>query len=220
MLPSDKSTPPAALHMAIVEDHDELREVLVSALERENGLKIVGAYADAETALRENDWPRTEALLVDLELPGMSGVELIRRVHREQPHVAIAVHTAHEDRKLVFHAIEAGAKGYVLKGIEPEELAEQLRLLQSGEAPVSPVIAMMLMKALGPRSNLDQAEPLSVREIELLKLLREGDRYKEAGDKLGISPHTVHTHVKRIYAKLQASERGEALRQARLRGIL
>ena len=189
---SPLSLPFPPLRIAIVEDNDPLRDALVTVLAGDEGIKVVAAYADAETALRENNWSDTEVLLVDLELPGMKGVELIRRVHRDHPHIASAVHTVHEDRELVFHAIEAGAKGYVLKGIEPEALADQLRLLQRGEAPLSPPIAMMLMRALGPHSTIPQSEPLSVREIELLKLLSEGDRYKEVADKLNISPHTVH----------------------------
>lgn len=208
------------LRLMIVEDNRTLLGTLATALDREPGLWVTGAYATAEEAVSGGAWGETEALLVDLELPGMSGLELIEWVRANHPSVLCAVHTIHDDRDLVFRAIEAGALGYVLKGEDAAGIGHQLRGLREGRAPLSPAIAMMLLRALGPEKISAETEPLSARETELLRLVAAGNRYVEVAQSLGISPHTVQSHISRIYAKLQATGRRDAIRRARMLGLI
>jgi DNA-binding NarL/FixJ family response regulator len=204
----------------VVEDDRALRESLVGTLPRTGQIEVVGAYASAEEAIARARWGEAEVLLLDLELPGIGGIALTTWVREHHPHLRVAIHTIHDDRELVFRSIEAGAHGYVLKGEGPRAIAAQLLQLQAGEAPVSPAIATLLLQHLGPTRREGATDPLSLRETELLRLLAAGNRYKEAAVALGISVHTVKTHVSRIYEKLEAKSRPEALRRARLLGIV
>lgn len=210
----------STLNLILVEDDRELRESLADALGREDGLVVGGAFASAEAAVAHADWGGADILLSDLELPGMSGVELIRWVRTTHDDVISAVHTIHDDRDLVFRSIEAGAVGYVMKGADAGEIATQLRGLREGLAPVSPAIAMMLLRALGPEADAGQTEPLSTREVELLRLVAAGYRYKEVAATLGISTNTVQSHIRRIYIKLQADDRRGLIRRARVLGLI
>lgn len=207
------------IRLVIVEDDEYLRSNLVECLEGHGGFHIIGAFADAESCVEQVSWEDADILLLDLELPGMSGLELIERLRGAGVATRVAVFTNHDDRRLVFQAIQLGALGYVLKGSSLDQIADQLKRLINGEAPVSPSIAMMLLQALGPSAQGDH-DPLSHRELELLNLLAQGLQYKEAGPRMGISEHTVHSHVKRIYSKLNVASRSQAVHKARLLGLV
>ena len=181
---------------------------------------MVGAYPSAEAALREKPWQNADMLLVDIDLPGLSGVDLIRRVHPEVPRLHILVYTISENRDTVFAALKAGAMGYLLKGCPPRELIDSLRSLHHGGAPMSPKIARKVILEL----QLPEASPgiefLSSREKEVLTAIAAGKSYKEMAQSFGISPHTIHAHIKKAYEKLQAATRGEALQKARDMGVI
>jgi DNA-binding NarL/FixJ family response regulator len=208
------------MKICIVEDNKPLLGNLRLLLEGEPGFSVTGVFASAEDALRAFPWDGAEILLADLDLPGRSGVELIRQVHESNPAIQVLVYTISEERDTVFAAIKAGAMGYLLKGCPPRELIEALRSLYQGGAPMSPKIARKVigeMQNPGKRSDTDL---LSRREKDILAGIALGRSYKDLSQALNISPHTVHTHIKKIYEKLQAFSRAEALQKARNLGVI
>ena len=209
------------IRVIIVEDDRELRLNLTAMLARQPGVEVIGSYDTAEEALAQADWPLATLLLSDLNLPGLSGVELIRQVKLTTPGLIAAAYTIHDDRQYVFDALAAGAVGYLIKGSAPAVLVAELRSLATGGASISPGIAMMLLeKFYGIPEQEEADEPLTTREVEILNLLAEGQLYKEISANYHISIHTVHTHIKRIYRKLQASCRAQAVSNARRQGYL
>lgn len=217
---SDALVEQAVMKICIVEDNKPLLENLRILLEGEPGFSVTGGFTSAEEAMQKSPWKDVEVLLADIDLPGLSGVDLIRRLHPEYPKLQILVYTISEDRDTVFSAIKAGAMGYLLKGCPPRELIESLRCLYQGGAPMSPKIARKVIGALQAPGSKPEEDLLSVRERSILSGIAVGRSYKEIGQTLGISPHTVHTHIKNIYEKLQAASRSEALRKARDLGVI
>lgn len=207
------------MKISIVEDDVMLRENLKLLLSGESGISVISAYGSAEDALQGIRKSRPDILLTDIGLPGMSGIELIRKIKDLMPDIEIMAHTVFDDRETVFSAIKAGASGYILKGSTPRELIDALRTLAKGGSPMSPKIARKVIRefqAAGP----DEQYLLSHREIEIVKEVENGLTYKDIATKLAISPHTVHTHIKNIYEKLHAKDRPEALVTARRKGII
>lgn len=207
------------MKICIVEDNKSLLQNLKLLLEGEPGFKVTGAFSNAEDALKFLPRSDTEILLVDVDLPGMSGVELVEKVKPLMPALNIMMYTIFEDRHTIFSAIKAGASGYILKGCPPSELIESLRSIHHGDAPMSPKIARKVIHEL-QSPNVSQENLLSSREKTILGQFAIGRAYKEIGAKLSISPHTVHTHVKNIYHKLQAKSRTDALQKARQIGAI
>lgn len=212
------------MNICIVEDHRLLLDNLRLLLQGEPDIEVTGAFASAEEALAATDWGRTDLLLADIDLPGMSGVELIRRVKQDCPAVDAMAYTISEDRAVVMAAIRAGASGYLLKGSTPRVLIESVRELHEGGAPMSPKIARKLIAELrlhdeSPGANGSRIG-LTQREIEVVRLVERGLAYGEISDALHISPHTVHSHIKHIYEKIHASSRGEMLVKARKLGVI
>lgn len=207
------------MRLAIIEDDQLLRENLRLLLGGESGITIVGVFGSAEDALsavKKGEVP--DVMLVDIGLPGMSGVEFIRCIKNMHPDIEIMVYTVFEDRDTIFSALKAGATGYVLKGATPRELVESLHNLYNGGSPMSPKIARALIKDF--QEAVDEQYLLTHREKEILSCIEKGLSYKETADRLNVSPHTVHSHIKKIYEKLQAKSRAEALIKARRKGII
>lgn len=207
------------MNIAIVEDDRRLLENLKLLLSGEKGITVIGAFTSGEEALSGLNKSQPDVALVDLGLPGMSGIELIRRVKEDMPEIEIMAYTVFEDRDTVFSAIKAGASGYILKGTTPRELIEALYSLYNGGAPMSPKIARAVIMEFQD-SGADEQYLISEREREILKGVEKGMIYKEIADKLNISPHTVHTHIKNIYEKLHAKSKQEAILKARKKGII
>lgn len=208
-----------AMRISIVEDDGLLLQNLRLLLNGEPGFEVVGAYATAEEALADLRHASPEVMLVDIGLPGMSGIELIKSAKEAMPELDIMAHTVFEDRDTIFSALKSGACGYVLKGCTPRELVEALIDLYEGGAPMSPKIARAVIREFQV-GNHPEADLLTPREREILTGLEKGLTYKEVAQKCGISVHTVHTHIKNIYEKLQAKSRQDALLKARKKGIL
>lgn len=207
------------MKICIVEDNKALRQNLVLLLSGETGFTVTGAFGRAEEALKFLPASSTTILLLDIGLPGMSGVELIAKVKPLMPNLKIMAYTVSEYRETVFAALKAGACGYLLKGCPPRELIESLRSLHQGGAPMSPKIARKVIQEF-QAPNIRQEDLLTPREKEILSQVAAGCAYKEIGSKLFISPHTVHTHIKNIYEKLQVCSRSEVLQKAHQMGVI
>ena len=207
------------MRLAIVEDDPLLLESLKMLLSGESGITVSGAFRSAEEALPAIKQAKPDVMLVDLGLPGMTGVELIKRIKEDMPGAEIMAHTVFEDRENVFSAIKAGASGYILKGSSPREIVEAIHEVHKGGAPMSPKIARKVIHEFQDESVSEQYL-LSLREKDIVKCIEEGLTYKEISHRLGISSHTVHTHIKRIYEKLHAKNRIEALAKARKTGVI
>ena len=182
-------------------------------------MQVTGAYATAERALAQTDWTHVNVLIVDLGLPGMSGIDLIGEVSGDHPQVNILVYTISEDRSIVLKAIRRGAHGYLLKGEAPQELVDPVRTLMKGGSPMSPKIAREIIRELQP-GKVHPECPLTPREIGILRLVANGHTNSRIGQILRISPQTVHTHLKNIYEKVHARNRMEASNKARDWGVL
>lgn len=158
-------------------------------------------------------------LIADIGLPGMSGIDMIRIAKAHHPDLDIMAHTVCDDRDPVFSAIKAGATGYLIKGSTSRELVEARHELRNGGAPMSPKIARSVIREF---QDEDLSDPylLSGRERDVLSCVEQGLSYKEISNTLNISPHTVHTHIKKIYEKLQAKNKRDALTKARRKGII
>ncbi|NTW59840.1 MAG: response regulator transcription factor [Nitrospirae bacterium] len=207
------------MKVSIVEDDVLLRQNLNLLLSGETGISVVSVYSTAEEALAGIKRARPEILLADIGLPGMSGIELIRELKEQMPDLEIMAHTVFDDRETVFSAIKAGASGYILKGSTPRELIDALHTLAKGGSPMSPKIARKVIREF-QGEGIDEQYLLSHRETEIVKEIENGLSYKDIAVKLGISPHTVHTHIKNIYEKLHAKNRQGALIAARKKGII
>lgn len=207
------------MRIAIVEDNTLLRENLVFLLNGEKDIEVCCNFGTAEEALPHFTEHHPDILLVDIGLPGMSGIDLIKKVKSKHPGMEIMVHTVFDARDTVFAAIKAGATGYILKGASPRELIESIENLAKGGAPMSPKIARAV---IGEFQDVDSSEHylLTPREKEILVELEKGLTYKELAEKLSISHHTIHTHIKKIYEKLHAKSRRDALTTARQKGII
>lgn len=209
----------ATLQVFVVEDDALLREHLVEVLSGSEGVSVVGHAGSGAEALAQLASLSPHVVLIDLGLPDMTGQELTRRVTAASQKPLVMAHTVFDDRDNVLEAIKAGASGYVLKGAAPSELVGALKELQAGGAPMSPRIARAVLLELR-EAPAPAADPLSPRERQLLKLVDEGLTYKEISDRLHVSPHTVHSHIKNIYEALHAKSRAEALATARGRGLI
>jgi two-component system NarL family response regulator len=207
------------MKIMIVEDNNLLRENLRILLSGEPSVEVVGSFETAEEALGQFAGCSPDILLADLDLPGISGVELIRRTKRSYPDLDIMAYTIFEDRDTVFAAIKAGASGYILKGSSPRELLEALTSLAQGGAPMSPKIARKVIREF-QMVQQNQEFLLTHRESEIVKCIEHGMSYKEIAERFCISPHTVHTHIKNIYEKLQVTDRPSAILKARKKGII
>ncbi|MBP8644643.1 MAG: response regulator transcription factor [Syntrophobacteraceae bacterium] len=207
------------MKIVIVEDNTLLAENLRLILGMESGITVAGTFGTAEEALVSLKDCSPDIVLVDLGLPGMSGIELIRAARDALPELEIMAYTVFEDRQTIFAALKAGATGYILKGCTPRELIEALFNLHRGGAPMSPKVARLVIRELQGEET-EEANLLSRREQEILGSLGRGLTYKEVAVSLHISPHTVHAHIKKIYGKLQAKDRRQALRKAGRKGLL
>jgi RNA polymerase sigma factor (sigma-70 family) len=198
--------------VSIVEDNDQLRATLVRLINRADDFRCVSNYATAEAALigLPNDHPKV--VLMDINLPGINGVECVRRLKEKLPAAQVIMLTAYEDTENIFNALAAGAAGYLLKRSPRAELLDAIRDVCHGGSPMTSHIARKVVQSFQKSgASHKAAENLSAREQEVLDCLTQGFLYKEIAEKLGISYETVHTYVRRIYEKLQVRTRTEAV---------
>jgi DNA-binding NarL/FixJ family response regulator len=201
-----------SITVSIVEDNDQLRGTLARVISRGEGFRCLSQFADAESALEGLPKDPPEVVLMDINLPGMNGVECVRRLKTLTPKTQVVMLTVYEDTENIFNALAAGAAGYLLKRTKSAELLEALREVHRGGSPMTTHIARKVTQSFqrsGPSSQ--PTENLSEREQEVLDCLSQGFLYKEIAEKLGISYETVHTYIRRIYEKLQVRTRTEAV---------
>ena len=209
----------------LVEDDDATRERLARAVELSPGLRLVAVASSCREAREQLERVRPEVLLVDLGLPDGSGIDVIRETKRRHAGIEAMVITVFGDDRHVISAIEAGATGYVLKDGSDEYIGQSILEIVRGGSPISPAIARNLLRRFReqpvPSVSVDAELPgLTDREQEVLRLLMKGFTFQEIGNLLGISAHTVTTHVKHIYEKLEVRSRAEAVYEALQLGIL
>src|SRR5215475_11218946 len=198
--------------VSIVEDNRGTRESLTELLKRAPGLRCLGAYPNGETALRELPAGNPDVVLMDNNLPGMSGIECVARLKQKAPKTQVLMLTTYEEGDLIFESLRAGANGYLLKNMPPGELVQAVEQVHAGGSPMSMHIARKVVSHFQqikqPSSDM---EKLTKREQEILALLAKGFLYKEIADQLGISLSTVRAHLHTVYEKLHVQSRTEAV---------
>jgi len=198
--------------VSIVEDNEQLRTTLARVISRAEGFKCVSHYGSAEVALEGLPRDNPNVVLMDINLPGMNGVECVRQLKQRVPTIQVVMLTVYEDTENIFNALAAGASGYLLKRTKSAELLEAIREVNKGGSPMTTHIARKVTQSFIKAGLSPQAtENLSQREQEVLEALSQGFLYKEIAEKLGISYETVHTYIRRIYEKLQVRTRTEAV---------
>ena len=198
--------------VSIVEDSDQVRGTLSRLINRAEGFTCLAQYPSAEAALEGLPRERPNVVLMDINLPGMNGVECVRRLKQIAPETQAIMLTVYEDTENIFNALAAGATGYLLKRTSTQELLAAIRDVQRGGSPMTTHIARKVVQSFQRSGASSQpTENLSPREQEVLDYLAKGFLYKEIADNLGISYETVHTYIRRIYEKLQVRTRTEAV---------
>jgi len=200
--------------VAIVEDNDMLRKYLADLINNTRGLKCVCACATAEEAVVEIPAHRPNVVLMDIHLPGESGIACTARLREKLPDIQVIMLTVYKDIKMIFQALKAGACGYVLKRADESEILEAIAEVRAGGAPMTSEIARMVVRSFTSDStkvpDSDETDQLSTREMEILALVAEGCPNKEIASRLSISSGTVRTHLMHIYEKLHVHCRTEA----------
>lgn len=203
--------PVTPITIAIVEDDRETREGLVELLSGESRVRCIGMYPTGEAAARDIPLVKPQVALVDINLPGMSGIECVSQLKQQLRELQVLMLTKYEESDLIFNSLRAGASGYLLKKMLTVELISAIEQVYAGGAPMSMQIARKVVDHFSqirqPVSDLDKLTP---REQEVLALLARGFLYKEISDRLGISFHTFRNHQRAIYEKLHVHSRTEA----------
>jgi DNA-binding NarL/FixJ family response regulator len=198
--------------VSIVEDNEQLRGTLARVINRSEGFRCVSQYGTAEAAIEGLPKDRPEVVLMDINLPGINGVECVRQLKQLIPETQSVMLTVYEDTDNIFAALAAGAAGYLLKRTKSAELLEAIREVRRGGSPMTTHIARKVTQSFQRAGPSAQAtENLSEREQQVLDCLSQGFLYKEISEKLGVSYETVHTYIRRIYEKLQVRTRTEAV---------
>jgi DNA-binding NarL/FixJ family response regulator len=210
------------LTVIIADDHKFFRDGVRALLDAQADMECVGEAATGEEVIRLSAELQPDVVLMDVQMPGMSGVEATRKIVSSSPQIRVLVVTMFEDDHLVFAAMRAGARGYLLKGTRHEDMVRAIRAVGSGDAIFSPVIAARLVDyfaALQPRQSTQLFPDLSSREHEILALLAQGYKNAEIADRLVISPKTVRNYVSNIISKLQVADRAQAILRAKDAGF-
>ncbi len=199
------------IRVAIVEDDAGIRQSLTALLRCAENLEFVDSFSTVEAALQTlpQDWP--DVLLMDINLPRMSGIQGVAKIKALRPSLLVVMLTVYADNEKIFESLKAGANGYLLKQTPPEEILEAIADVHAGGSPMSSPIARKVVDHFQRQASCPETETLSKRELEILNYLAEGCHNKEIAQKLGIAYETVRTHLCRIYEKLHVNSRTEAV---------
>jgi len=208
------ATPKAVpIRVLIAEDHSLVRRGLAAIINMEEDVTVIGEAGDGQEAIELWRSLRPDVVLMDLRMPRVEGVEAIRRIRAEDPKAAIIVLTTFDHDEDIYAGLRAGAKAYLLKDVQPEELFNCIRAVHAGEAYLQPKVAAKLAQRV-------QEEPLTEREEQILKLLAEGKSNRAIGVVLHITESTVKSHMKSLFVKLDVTSRAEAISLAARRGLV
>lgn len=204
-----------SISLAIVEDLDEVRESLHQFISLNKDFNVMATFKTAEEAMYELPLIKPDIVIMDINLPGVNGIDCIKEVKNKIPKTQFMMFTVYENDEKVFEALKAGASGYLLKNTGLLQLVEALKELHNGGSPMSSNIARKLVAAFCEQEKtFDNVETLSHRENEILQLLSKGLLYKEIAEQLSISVSTVRQHIHKIYEKLHVQNRTEAINKA------
>jgi DNA-binding NarL/FixJ family response regulator len=209
-----KQKSPLSIAVAIVEDDVPAREILAGWIRNADGFRLAGEYDDAETAIARLPIEKPSVVLFDINLPGMNGIECVRKLKPRLPDTQFVMVTVYEDANHIFNALSAGASGYLLKQTRRNELMDALKDVHAGGSPMSSQIARKVVQNFYRTESQDasgETIELSPREREVLELLARGYLYKEIAEMLKISVQTVNTYIRRIYEKLHVRSRAQAV---------
>lgn len=201
------------IRIAIVEDIEEVIEGLTPFIKQDADLELIAIYRTAEAASLELPIIKPDIVVMDINLPGITGIECIKKVKVIEPKIQFLMFTVYDNNEQVFEALKAGAHGYILKKTPPLQIIEAIKELQLGGSPMSSPIARKLVSLFQEKQNIHAPENsvLTPREKEVLENLAKGLLYKEIADLLGISFHTVRQHIGKIYEKLHVQNKTEAI---------
>ena len=203
------------IRVSIVEDTEDIREALRVLINGSRGFECLHVFPDAETALERMPSMDVDVVLMDINLPGINGIECMVRLRDKMPQAQFMMCTVYDDDDNIFSALESGATGYMLKRTSPAQILEAIRDLHEGGSPMSSEIARRVVDAMQRKKKPSgQTETLTDREKEILDFLSRGFLYKEIANELFISKETVKKHIHNIYDKLQVQTRTEALNKA------
>lgn len=210
--PHPLSAPSTTIRVVVVEDDTSIRSILRNWLEEADGFACAGVFPDVESALPQIPALKPDVAIVDINLPGLSGIECVRQLKTRTRQTQFVMLTVYEDSNHIFDALSAGATGYLVKTTSREALIAALREVHAGGSPMSGNIARKVVQSLQqPKPRTQPSDELSKRENEVLELLAQGYLYKEIADSLGISRDTVNTYIRRIYEKLHVHSRAQAV---------
>jgi DNA-binding NarL/FixJ family response regulator len=212
----------STIRILIADDHAVFREGLRYVLSPEPDMEVVGEAATGKEVVERAAELRPDVILMDIQMPELTGIEATRRILEANPDVGVVVLTMFEDDDSVFSVMRAGARGYVLKGAPPSEILKVVRAVAAGEAHFGPEIARRLMSFFSepsPASTQDIFPELSAREVEILDLIAQGHTNAKIAARLYLSPKTVGNHISHIFTKLQVADRAHAIIRAREAGL-
>ncbi len=197
---------------SLIEDDPDLQKSMVEVLKSYSDIDLVSVFSSAEECIANIASDLPEVVLMDINLPGISGIECVGLLKPKHPAIQFMMCTVYEHDDAIFDSLCAGATGYILKTTPPAEILKSIIEIKNGGSPISPSIARKVIKAFNTlHAPSDELALLSPREKEILEYLSKGYRYKEIGSLLNISTETVRTHIRNIYEKLQVQSRTEAL---------
>ncbi|HEY8933950.1 MAG TPA: response regulator transcription factor [Cyclobacteriaceae bacterium] len=207
---------PFKKRVLLVEDDQEIRNSFTLIVNSSQKFTVVNSYSNCEDAIENINRDKPEIILMDIELPGMNGIQGTKHIKDKSPHIDVIMVTVYEDSELVFEALKAGASGYITKSANYMELLTALEEIMKGGAPMSSRIARMVIDNFHVNPN----SPLTKRETEILQLISEGKTYTQISEELFISKETAKTHIKNIYSKLQVNSKSEAIAKANLEKLI
>lgn len=202
---------PIAKRITIVEDDNIIRNAFVTLLQQSGEYIVANSYSNAEAAIKNVVSDAPDICLMDIELPGMNGIEAIPKIKALSPSTQVVVVTVYENDDLVFKALCEGASGYLTKNMPNQKLIESLKELENGGAPMSTNIARLVVSSF----HKNRQSPLTARELEVMELLSSGKSYSTIADQLFVDKETVKSHIKNIYLKLEVHSKAEAIEKAK-----